>query len=100
MNPLNYKPKLLTALMIVALFVVIALRGPNSMEALRERRQQISEFQEKNATLKAEIQRKRQHAARLTGSIDQQGLVIRDRLKLLLPGEKQIIIPESQPEPK
>ncbi|MEJ7609439.1 MAG: septum formation initiator family protein [Bryobacteraceae bacterium] len=100
MNFLNYKPKFLTALMIVALFVVIALRGPNSMAALTEKRKEISELQEINATLKAEIERKRVRVEKLTSDPEVQGLEIRDKLKLLRRGEKQIILPQSGPQTK
>jgi cell division protein FtsB len=62
-----------------------------------EKRKQIREFQEKNATLSAENQRKRERIQRLKTSRAEQELEIRQKLKMLRPGETQFILPETKP---
>jgi cell division protein FtsB len=64
------------------------------MPALVERRKQVRELQETNATLAAENQRKRERIEKLKHSKAEQELEIRDRLKLGKPGETQFILPE------
>jgi cell division protein FtsB len=78
-------------------FALFALRAPNGLPTLLERRDQIRELQEQNATLAAEVERKRIRIGKLADSRAEQDLQIREKLKLLRPGEKQFILPD---EPK
>jgi cell division protein FtsB len=53
-----------------------------------ERQRQIQEMQQTNAKLDREIEQMRDHIKRLTDNPAQQELEIRERLKLVKPGEK------------
>jgi cell division protein FtsB len=72
------------------------LRGPNGIHAWREKQRVVKELEQKNANLAREIERKREHIQRLTDNPDQQELEIRDRLKLVRPGEKVFILADPK----
>ena len=93
------KSGMVIALLMVVAWGVIALRGPNGLPALAEKRRQIQELQEKNATLDAENKRKRERIEQLKTSPATQELEIRERLKLGRKGETQFILPETPVEP-
>lgn len=82
---------------VVAIFVLVifVLRGPQSMPALNGKRREIRDLQESNANLEREIQIKKQRLERLRHSQIEQDLEIRERLKLMKPGEKQFVLPDA-----
>jgi cell division protein FtsB len=84
----------LAAFLAVLSYAFFTLRGPHGIPALLERQRQIQDMQERNAKLDREIERMREHIKRLTDSPAQQELEIRDRLKLVKPGEKVYITGE------
>lgn len=87
--------------MLIALtYAVIALRGPHGLPSLTHKRQQVRDLQEQNASLAADNQRKRERIELLKTSRPAQELEIRERLKLLRPGETQLILPESSGDMK
>jgi cell division protein FtsB len=85
---------LLAVFVILGTCVLLALRGPQGLPALIEKRQRIRELQEKNADLQREIQARRVRLDRLRNNPDEQQLEIRERLKMLKPGEVRYIVPE------
>lgn len=87
----------LLAIVLAGVYAFVALRSPSGIPALMEKRHQVRELQEQNATLIKEIQMKRDQIKRLRDSRDEQELEIRRRLKLLRPGETSFIIPEAKP---
>ena len=86
---------MVVTLILVTLYGVVALRGPNGVGALAEKRRQIRELQEQNASLDADNKRKRDRIELLKTSREAQELEIRERLKLVRPGETQFILPET-----
>lgn len=88
----------LAAVLVVFAFAGIALRGPSATPILNEKRRAIQLLQEKNATLQAENERKRQRIEKLKNNRAEQELVIREQLKLLRPGETQFILPGETPK--
>ena len=86
---------MVVTLILVTVYGVIALRGPNGVGALAEKRRQIRVLQEENASLDAENNRKRVRIDLLKNSREAQELEIRERLKLMRPGETQFILPET-----
>ena len=86
---------IVAALATVAAYAFIALRGPQGMPALMEKRRLIQELEEQNANLEREIQRKRERIERLKSSPSEQEMEIRKRLKLLRPGETSFILPDA-----
>jgi len=90
-------------LLIVAIAGVygwVALRGPQGMHALLEKRQEIRQLQEQNATASRENERRREHILRLEQSQSEQEMEIRKQLKLLRPGETTFILPEAPKPPE
>lgn len=85
----------LGALVVVCTYGIVALRGPQGMSALVEKRHEIQALQEQNANLQREIQMKRERIERLRSNTSEQELEIRRQLKLLRPGETSFILPES-----
>jgi len=74
---------------------LIALRGPQGVPALMEKRKEIRSLQEQNADLSKENEQKRDRIQRLRDSQAEQELEIRKRLKLVRPGETSFILPDS-----
>jgi cell division protein FtsB len=83
----------------VALFAVlgyafVTLRGPHGLPGLLEKQQLIHEMERENQKLNQEIERMQDHIRRLDSDPGEQELEIRQRLKLLKPGEKVYITGE------
>jgi len=80
------------AVLVVASYAFVTLRGPKGLRAIAEQREEIRSLEKRNESLAQEIERKRDHIHRLTESPAEQELEIRDRLKLVKPNEKIFII--------
>ena len=78
----------------VASYALVTLRGPKGVSALLEKQRQIRVIEQQNADLAKDVERRREHIGRLQDSPAQQELEIRDRLKLVHPGEKVFITGE------
>jgi cell division protein FtsB len=76
---------------VVAGYAVETLRGPRGVHAWTEKQAQIQKLEEHNAALAKEVERMRDRIRRMDESPAQQELEIRDRLKLVRPGEKVFI---------
>ena len=96
MSSLLRKAAFLTVILLVCAYGVVALRGPNGLTALAEKRRQIQDLQDQNASLEADNGRKRNRIGQLKTSRPAQDLEIREKLKLLRPGETQFILPETK----
>lgn len=93
MNAVFRRLCMLTAITVVCVYAVVALRGPQGVPALMEKRREIRELEEQNATLARENLRKKERIELLKNSAEQQELEIRRQLKLLKPGETSFILP-------
>jgi cell division protein FtsB len=80
------------ALLLVASYAYVTLRGPRGLSALADRRAQVRELERRNEDLVKQIERKREHIRRLNDNPAEQELEIRERLKLVHPNEKVYII--------
>jgi len=80
------------AFLVVIAYAVITLRGPKGIPALMTRRQQIEQLEKRNAMLALENERLREHIQRLADNPSQQELEIRQRLKMVKPGEKVYLL--------
>ena len=76
---------------LVAGYAVQTLRGPKGIHALVEKQTQIQKLEQRNAALAKEVERMRDRIRRMDENPAQQELEIRDRLKLVRPGEKVFI---------
>jgi cell division protein FtsB len=83
------------ALVVMAIYGYVALRGPQGIPALRQKWTEIRQLEEENANLQRDNQYKKERIERLKNDPAEQELEIRRRLKLLRPGETSFILPES-----
>ena len=95
MNLLLRKSGVLAVLLAIAVYAVVALRGPNGITALREKRSAVQKLQDTNASLSADNERKRERIERLKHSRAEQEMEIRKRLHLMRQGEKQVMLPNA-----
>ena len=84
------------AFLMVASYAFFTLRGPRGIPGLLERQRQIQEMEKRNTALAREIEQKREHINRLTDNPAEQEMEIRQRLKLVHPGEKIYIVGEPE----
>ena len=83
------------ALMMIAAYAWIALRGPRGIPALLEKRREIQSLQEQNANLVQRIDARKERIRRLEHDRNEQERVIRERLKLQRPGETTFKLPDA-----
>jgi cell division protein FtsB len=76
-------------------YIWLAFWGPQGVQALIEKHQEIRQLQEQNATRKLENERRREHIRRLEDSRSEQEMEIRKQLKLLRPGETTFLLPDT-----
>ena len=88
----------LTAAAILAVYAFIAFRGPQGIPTLMQKQGEVRSLQEQNADLVRDIQALRNRINDLEQKRDAQELEIRERLKVLRPGERRFIVPD-QPKP-
>ena len=82
----------LIAFLMVVSYAFFTLRGPKGVPALLQKQHQIEEIEKRNASLAQENERTREHIQRLSDNPAEQELEIRQRLKLVHPGEKVYIL--------
>ena len=75
----------------------VELRGPRGMPALMEKRRQVHELELQNQKLHREIEDQKMHIQRLRDDPAEQEQEIRQRLKLVKPGDKVFIL-QDQPK--
>ena len=82
----------LIAFLMVVSYAFFTLRGPKGIPALLQKQHQIEEIEKRNAALAQQNERTREHIQRLSDNPAEQELEIRQRLKLVHPGEKVYIL--------
>ncbi len=80
------------AFVIVVGYAFVALRGPKGIPGLLAKEQQIQQMEKRNASLAEENERMRERIGRLANNPAEQELEIRERLKLVHPGEKVYLL--------
>jgi len=83
------------AFTLVVLYGVAALRGPQGVSALLDKRREIRQLEEQNAGMAAAIERRKERIQRLEQNTTEQEMEIRKQLKLLRPGETTFILPDA-----
>jgi len=76
----------------------VTLGGPRGIPAVLARQRQIRLLEDRNAELARGIERKRDHILRLRNDANAQDILIRERYKLVHPGDTVFIT--GQPEKK
>ena len=92
MRPPAAKIVYILAFLILGSYAFVVLRGPKGIPGLLDKQHQIRVMEQSNSALAQENERVRERIERLTGDPAQQELEIRQRLKLVHPGEKVYIL--------
>ena len=87
----------LLAFVCVAAYAFVTLRGPRGIPGLIEKQRQIHDLEKSNAEAAKQNERMRDQLKRWSANPADQELEIRDRLKLVHPGEKVYITDEPKP---
>ena len=98
MNTAVRRVAYIIAFILIGLYGYIALRGPQGIPALLEKRRTIRQLEEQNANLVHENEYKRNRIIKLKESTAEQEIEIRKKLHMLRPGETSFILPD-QPKP-
>jgi len=80
------------AFLAVVSYAFFTLRGPRGIPALLEKEKQIEAMEKHNADMAKDNERLRERIQRLSDNPAEQELEIRQRLKLVHPGEKVYIL--------
>jgi cell division protein FtsB len=89
----------LMALLAVAGYAFIALQGSQGIPGLLEKRRLIQDLEKKNADLARRNEEQRARIGRLSDGKSDPELEIRQRLKLVKPGEKVFILQDQPTHP-
>jgi cell division protein FtsB len=87
---------------VVVIYGLVALRGPQGISALLDKRREVRMLEEQNAAQAAENARRRERIHRLEQNPNEQEMEIRKQLKLLRPNETTFILedpPKAAPAP-
>jgi cell division protein FtsB len=92
----------LAALVGLAAYAMIMLRGPQGVSALEEKHRQIRALEEENANLMRDIQAKKQRIERLKSDPSTQSVEVQKRLGKMAHGATEFKIPGQRisPEPE
>ena len=96
LGSLRRRPGYVLAVVIAVGYGWVAVKGPQGVQALLERRHEIRQLQEENAAQALENERRRERIRRLKDSTSEQEMEIRKQLKLVRPGETTFILPEAK----
>jgi cell division protein FtsB len=77
-------------------YAFVELRGPNGIQVMVDKREQVHELEVSNEQLHREIEQKQERIQRLQNDPREQEIEIRQRLKLAGPGEKIFIIDDKK----
>jgi cell division protein FtsB len=78
------------------IYAFVALRGPNGIPALLDKRRQVHQYEVTNEQLHREIEQKQERILRLRNDPQEQEIEIRQRLKFAAAGEKIYIIDDKK----
>ena len=93
MNLSAAKLSYVAALVAAAVFAALTLGGPQGVSALIQKKKEIQEIEKRNADMARENEQQKQRIQRLKDDPSEQELEIRERQKLVRPGEKVYIYP-------
>jgi cell division protein FtsB len=77
-------------------YAFVALRGPNGIPGLLEKRRLVQEYEMSNEQLQRELEQKQERIQRLQNDPGEQEIEIRQRLKLAGPGENIYILDDKK----
>ena len=80
----------------IAVYGLLALRGPQGIQALMDKHREIRQLELDNGALAQQNQAKKERIDRLKNNADEQRLTIREKLKYLAPGETTYMLPGKE----
>jgi cell division protein FtsB len=89
----------LAALAGLCAYAIIMLRGPQGLNALTAKHDEIRALEEQNANLQRDIDAKKARIDHLKTDPGTQELEIRKRLKMQRQGDTQFVLPEQRQVP-
>ena len=95
MHPLLRNLAICAAFALAAVYGLVALRGPQGVEALLGKREQIRAMEEENAILARENDKLKQRNKDLRNSQAAQEQEIREKLGRMRKGERSFVIPDA-----
>ncbi|SRR6266508_4098031 len=98
-RPLLVKITFATAILLIVGYAAFIMHGPQGIPGLRQRREEIRALEKQNQDLAREVEHKRERIQRLREDRSEQEMEIRQRLKLVRPGEKVFILQDQEQKP-
>lgn len=86
----------LLAVLLVGTYAVFALRGPQGLPALIGKWEEVRQLEQEHQQIKEQIRQKRERLDRLKEKEDEMEIELRRDLQQLKPGEKMMVLPESE----
>ena len=83
------------AILMVASYAVVNLTGARGIPSLFEKKRQIQTLERRNQDLVKDIERTKERIRRMESDPAEQERVIKERLKLVGPGEKIYVLPDA-----
>ena len=96
MHPLLRRLAICAAFTLAGVYCLVALRGPQGVEALREKHERIRTMKEENVALSRENEKLRQRNRNLRDSQAAQEQEIREKLGRMRKGERSFVIPDAK----
>jgi cell division protein FtsB len=93
MIPILRRIAIFAAFTLAFVYCLVALRGPQGVQALMDKHKQIRAMQEENARLSRENERLRQRNSDLRNSQEAQEREIREKLGRVRKGDESFVIP-------
>ncbi len=95
-TPLLRKFAYVFVVLVASTYAIFALKGPQGIPALMEKWAEVRALEQENAALQQQIRDKRDRIDRLRKRPDELELEIRRETMQVKPGEKVLILPESE----
>lgn len=83
----------------LAAYTTVLLRGPQGIDALASKHQEIRQLEEQNANLERDLKAKLEYIDRLKNDPSTQEQEVRRRTKLQREGETQFVLPNAPSSP-
>lgn len=81
----------------LAVALLAGLRVPQAVSAWRQNHERIRQLQTEDASLRKDIEARRERVRQLRESRSRQELEVRQQRKMLRPGETTVVTPEQPP---
>ncbi|HUP03463.1 MAG TPA: septum formation initiator family protein [Bryobacteraceae bacterium] len=84
------------AIVLVAIYAVATLTGPQGIQALYAKEREIQAQQKRNKALEADVARTQKRIDEIKSDPSAQERVVEERLNLVHPGDKVFLLPDDK----